>query len=74
VGDNMSWLLATYTIKEVGWKIVGKVILVTSISLIIGELLGLSDMNLIYQIIAGALVVLGVSSMWFFMTKIVPEQ
>ena len=70
----MSWLLATYTIKEVGWKIVGKVILVTSISLIIGELLGLSDMNLIYQIIAGALVVLGVSGMWFFMTKIVPEQ
>lgn len=69
-----NWLGVTYTIKEVGWKIVGKSILVTAISFFVVLGLGFTDMNLTYQLLGGILVVLGISALWFFLTKILPEQ
>jgi hypothetical protein len=71
---EMGWFLATYTFKDVGWKIVGKLILLTTISFIVGERLGISDMNIYYRLVIGIVVVLAVSGSWFFLTKIVPEQ
>jgi len=70
----MGWLGADITTKEKGWKIVLKLFVITSISFIIGERLGISNMDVWYRYGLGVIVILGLSGFWFFMTRIVKEQ
>ncbi|MCJ7571721.1 MAG: hypothetical protein MUO82_07575 [Candidatus Thermoplasmatota archaeon] len=63
----MGWFRAIYTTREVGWKILLKLILLTAISLIIGESLEISKMDWYYRIGLGIIIVLGLSGFWFFM-------
>lgn len=70
----MGWLQTTITTKEVGWKIVLKLFLLASISFVISERLGISNMNIYIKFMFGLYVVLGLSGFWFCFTRIVPEQ